>query len=121
RAGCSPAPPSRGSRVRAGICPLHHHANDPPHFRPSSFARARFGLVVHAGSASRPPMTNERDDRRAFLAIAGAGVLLAACRKDENAEHLPLRGASSAATSSAQPGKDDEDVSATEDLMREHG
>jgi hemerythrin-like domain-containing protein len=55
---------------------------------------------------------NERDNRRAFLSIAGAGALLAACREAEHAE----------------PGKNDgkgeskgEDVSATEDLMREHG
>jgi hemerythrin-like domain-containing protein len=43
---------------------------------------------------------SERDSRRAFLTIASAGALLAACRKEED------KG---------------EDVSATEDLMREHG
>ena len=54
---------------------------------------------------------NERDNRRAFLSIAGAGALLAACRE---AEHP---------SGAAEPGSEGkgEDVSATEDLMREHG
>lgn len=66
---------------------------------------------------------NERDNRRTFLTIAGAGVLLAACRGGERATSSEGP-ASSATTSSVQTTKgkdDDEDVSATEDLMREHG
>jgi hemerythrin-like domain-containing protein len=49
---------------------------------------------------------NRLDRRGAFVTIAGAGVLLAACRKDESA-------------STESPST--EEVSATEDLMREHG
>ena len=48
---------------------------------------------------------NDRDNRRAFLAIAGAGALLAACRKEEGVGDKDKG----------------EDVSAIEDLMREHG
>jgi hemerythrin-like domain-containing protein len=51
---------------------------------------------------------SEKDCRRAFLTIAGAGALLAACRKAANAEPAPAL-------------DQVEDVSATEDLMREHG
>jgi hemerythrin-like domain-containing protein len=60
---------------------------------------------------------SERDSRRAFLSIAGAGALLAACRKAENEATEPP------APSGGHPPKEDnaEDVSATEDLMREHG
>jgi hemerythrin-like domain-containing protein len=47
-------------------------------------------------------------DRRAFLTMAGAGLLVAACRKDEPA---------ATRTTSAQV----IDVGAVEDLMREHG
>jgi hemerythrin-like domain-containing protein len=64
-------------------------------------------------------MSNQ-DSRRAFLTIAGAGALLAACRDK------PLPGRTTAASPSTsgapEPKEDDgEDVSATEDLMREHG
>lgn len=45
------------------------------------------------------------NDRRSFLALAGAGALLAACKD----AHSP------------KGGDDDEEVSAVEDLMREHG
>jgi hemerythrin-like domain-containing protein len=69
---------------------------------------------------------NDRDDRRAFLAIAGAGALLAACRDATTAD--PAAAGSSrdaappAAASAGEPKEDTaEDVSATEDLMREHG
>jgi hemerythrin-like domain-containing protein len=48
---------------------------------------------------------NDRDNRRAFFVIAGAGALLAACRKEEDAGDKDKG----------------EDVSAVEDLMREHG
>lgn len=73
---------------------------------------------------------NGGDSRRAFLTIAGAGALLAACRKEERAEPEPASAAASAApsttTNAARPpagGDKDkgEDVSAVEDLMREHG
>jgi hemerythrin-like domain-containing protein len=47
---------------------------------------------------------SELDDRRAFLTIAGAGALLAACRHEDEAKE------------DKGPG-----VGATEDLMREHG
>jgi len=50
-------------------------------------------------------------DRRTFLTLAGAGVVLAACRTND----ASARTASSAAKESA------EEVSAIEDLMREHG
>jgi hemerythrin-like domain-containing protein len=75
---------------------------------------------------------NERDSRRAFLSIASAGALLAACKKAERAEPEPgtATAAPSTTTNAAQPAKkpddDDDDkkkeeVTATEDLMREHG
>ncbi len=59
---------------------------------------------------------NDLDSRRAFLSIAGASVLLSACRTEE-------KSAPTLAVSATQPPKasDGEDVSATEDLMREHG
>ena len=56
----------------------------------------------------------DRDSRRAFFTIAGAGALLAACRPEAHAS-VPL------ATSAAPAGDKGDDVSATEDLMREHG
>jgi hemerythrin-like domain-containing protein len=66
---------------------------------------------------------SETDGRRAFLSIASAGALLAACRQEERASASPP--GASAAPSAVAPGqpKEDktEDVSATEDLMREHG
>jgi hemerythrin-like domain-containing protein len=72
---------------------------------------------------------DERDGRRAFLTIASAGALLAACRKSEHAEPEPPAASSSSAptTNTAQAPKpdadkeDEEEVSAVEDLMREHG
>jgi hemerythrin-like domain-containing protein len=70
---------------------------------------------------------NEHDSRRAFLSVAGASALLAACRKAERAEPEPAGSsaltAPSTTTNAAQPAKEEkgEDVSATEDLMREHG
>ncbi len=68
-----------------------------------------------------------RDSRRAFLTIAGTGVLLTACRKGERAEPegvTPSTDAQAAPTASGgQPPKEEksDDVGATEDLMREHG
>jgi hemerythrin-like domain-containing protein len=66
---------------------------------------------------------SEQDGRRAFLAIAGAGALLVACRQQDGAG--PPAAGANGAPSTASPGRptDDkaEDVSATEDLMREHG
>src|SRR5882672_1952881 len=57
---------------------------------------------------------SERDSRSAFFTIAGAGALLAACRPEAHAS-IP-------STTSAAPTDDKgDDVSATEDLMREHG
>ncbi len=56
------------------------------------------------------------DSRRAFLAIAGAGAWLAACRKESSTD--PIAPAASAARPTEEKG---EDVSAVEDLMREHG
>ncbi len=67
---------------------------------------------------------NHQDARRAFLTIAGAGALLAACRKETQAEpeRSAAPGASSAAPAdSARDSNPTADVSATEDLMREHG
>lgn len=74
---------------------------------------------------------NERDNRRAFLTIASAGALLAACRKGDRAEPDTTTAAASASavptTNAAQAPKSDdkkdegEEVGAVEDLMREHG
>jgi hemerythrin-like domain-containing protein len=69
----------------------------------------------------------EGRDRRAFLTIAGAGVLLAACRKEQqpDSDPLGLRGGAAPLTTTyaAQPEDAGEEleVTATEDLMREHG
>jgi hemerythrin-like domain-containing protein len=70
----------------------------------------------------------EGRDRRAFLTIAGAGVLLAACRNEErhpDSDPLGLRGGAAplTTTNAAQPEDAGEEieVTATEDLMREHG
>jgi hemerythrin-like domain-containing protein len=77
--------------------------------------------MPHGGPLDDP------DRRRAFLTIAGAGVLLAACRKGERAEPERLAASTSAqsapTTSARQAPKQEkgEDVGATEDLMREHG
>jgi hemerythrin-like domain-containing protein len=81
---------------------------------------------------------SERDSRRVFLAASGAGLLLAACRKEERAQAEPQAsptpngassapGAAYAATDKNEKGEKGgkeekgEDVGATEDLMREHG
>jgi len=70
---------------------------------------------------------HERDSRRAFLTVGGAGVLLAACRKGDRAEAEPLpptaNAAPSTTTNAGQSPKEEkgEEVTATEDLMREHG
>ena len=61
---------------------------------------------------------NEDDRRRAFLTIAGAGALLVACRKERSGDSNPPAPSASADQPEGNPG---EDVSATEDLMREHG
>jgi hemerythrin-like domain-containing protein len=69
---------------------------------------------------------NDPDSRRAFLTIAGAGALLAACRKQQRAAKDLLATSTSDAPSTPtntgppQESKDPE-VTATEDLMREHG
>lgn len=65
---------------------------------------------------------NERDSRRAFLSVASAGALLVACRRDDRAGLNPSAVASTT-THAAQPSKEGKgkDVTATEDLMREHG
>ena len=71
---------------------------------------------------------NGVDSRRAFFSIAGAGVLLAACRNAESAEPSARNSTPSTATRDSSATKDDapdkhpgEEVSATEDLLREHG
>ncbi len=38
---------------------------------------------------------HERDGRRAFLTVAGAGAVLAACRKDSQAEAQPTKAGTS--------------------------
>lgn len=57
-----------------------------------------------------------RDDRRTFLTLAGVGLLAAGCRSTP---------AATAATRAAQAkndrGEEEKEVTATEDLMREHG
>lgn len=67
---------------------------------------------------------NADDTRRAFLTIAGASALLAACRKETGVEaerSAPRLPSTSAAANPPKPEEDGDDVSATEDLMREHG
>ena len=64
--------------------------------------------------------------RRAILTMGGAGVLLAACRNEGREELAPFSRSTAPApsASSARDHKEDdkeEDVGATEDLMREHG
>jgi hemerythrin-like domain-containing protein len=64
------------------------------------------------------------NSRRGFLTIAGAGALLAACRKETRAEPeraAPPLPSASAAADAPKAAEQAEDVSATEDLMREHG
>jgi hemerythrin-like domain-containing protein len=67
----------------------------------------------------------DQDDRRAFLTMASAGILLAACKNSQPADAGPSPAASARGTSSssaeAPPGEEGDEVSATEDLMREHG
>jgi hemerythrin-like domain-containing protein len=73
------------------------------------------------------PAMTERDSRRAFLSIAGAAAVLAACRKDEHdgsqSTAVTTTASSSAPKSEDEPKKDEDEpeVTATEDLMREHG
>jgi hemerythrin-like domain-containing protein len=55
-----------------------------------------------------------RDTRRAFIALAGGGTLAIACRNRKGKEAAAPR-------ASTQPAEIELDVSATEDLMREHG
>jgi hemerythrin-like domain-containing protein len=68
---------------------------------------------------------SEQDGRRAFLTVAGAGALLAACRPAAQANAAPPAPDNGGAPSTPGPGQPNEeksgDVSATEDLMREHG
>jgi hemerythrin-like domain-containing protein len=67
---------------------------------------------------------NARDGRRAFLTVTGAAALLAACRRETRAEPQRSVLAATSASAAAEGAKvdDKEDaVSATEDLMREHG
>jgi hemerythrin-like domain-containing protein len=54
--------------------------------------------------------------RRAFLGVAGASALVAACRRDVEGQAEPMKPSPSAG---AQP--HEAEVSAVEDLMREHG
>ena len=64
------------------------------------------------------------DTRRGFLTMAGAGVLLAACRKETRVELEPAAAplpSVSAAADAAKAADTGEEVTATEDLMREHG
>jgi hemerythrin-like domain-containing protein len=74
----------------------------------------------------RGPM-DDRDSRRGFLTLAGAGALLAACSKEQRPEPAPPAASAVAApsttTSAGPPAKEstDPEVTATEDLMREHG
>jgi len=69
-------------------------------------------------------MTPE-ETRRAFLVVAGAGAVLAACRRQTNAEPESRRKSANVAaelSKSADKAADKAaEVSATEDLMREHG
>ena len=71
---------------------------------------------------------DQRDGRRAFLSIASAGALLAACRDQAptpTKDAPPAKDAPAGSGTAAAPSKDekdtDEEVTATEDLMREHG
>ena len=70
---------------------------------------------------------DSRDERRAFLGLASAGVLLAACQKAQPADAAPSPSSGApriAPTSSAGSEPKDvegEDVDAVDDLMREHG
>lgn len=67
---------------------------------------------------------NAEETRRAFLTVAGASALFAACREGTKIEAEPAAPSFPSASASADPAKPNakvEDVSATEDLMREHG
>jgi hemerythrin-like domain-containing protein len=70
----------------------------------------------------------EPNERRAFLMLAGAGALVAACRKDRRDDSTSettageLKAGDKPADASAESKESkDEDVGAVEDLMREHG
>jgi hemerythrin-like domain-containing protein len=62
-------------------------------------------------------------NRRALFTLAGASVLVAACRKEDRIEPtLAIASARPPTAKSAAPKDDGEpEVTATEDLMREHG
>jgi hemerythrin-like domain-containing protein len=93
----------------------------------------RIIAVAHATQTShafvewlnrRREIMTEQHARRAFFTIAGAGVLLASCRGETLAQPeppAPPAGSTTPPTDRAHEAKSAEDVSATEDLMREHG
>jgi len=70
---------------------------------------------------------NERETRRTFFTVAGAGALLVACRRGGHAEPDPASASAAPPTTHASEpatgGDEDQEpeVTATEDLMREHG
>src|SRR5882724_1841646 len=71
---------------------------------------------------------SSQDSRRSFLTLATTGVVLAACREQgqlapERAQPTPQPAGSAAPGKKADEAADGdaEDVSAVEDLMREHG
>ena len=73
-----------------------------------------------------PGPTTEPNQRRAFLAWAGAGVLLAACRRTpstttETTSAEAKTGSTATADKKRDENEKEEDVGAIEDLMREHG
>jgi hemerythrin-like domain-containing protein len=62
---------------------------------------------------------DQRDDRRTFLTIAGASALLAACRQSDRVS--PPTATTTNAGELAKRDDDEPEVTAVEDLMREHG
>lgn len=67
---------------------------------------------------------SSRDGRRTFLTVSAAGALFAACRSQApiDAEPAaPLGTPGATPTAKEAQGSPNEDISATEDLMREHG
>jgi len=66
------------------------------------------------------------DGRRSFLTLAGTSLLFAACRRSEKVEAelhpaLPPPPAAASGAPKAAEQADDDELSAVEDLMREHG